>query len=214
MEVSSSDSIFVCSLCGARSRSLSLWMSHLCQVHSNEDDLSLKCPFHDCPAVYSYVNSLCSHIYRKHQERGTGQASGASSSFIPLISSNESAPLQSSVDNVGAMEESIMEELSLHKIVDSSLERKRKSCLFLMQLKEERMLTQVAIDDVVGGCKDLVSHALHSVRSQVSRVPPQNATEIYDILEEVSNPFEGLETAYLQDKFILKEMECIVRITA
>ena len=65
----SSASVIICSYCSARSTSLSLWMSHLRQVHSNEHNLSLTCPLPNCTASYSNVNSLCSHIYRKHQDR-------------------------------------------------------------------------------------------------------------------------------------------------
>lgn len=272
MESSLHSQVFVCSVCGTRSRCLSLWLSHLRQVHSNETNLNLKCPFYACEAVYSYVNSLYSHVYRKHPEHKSIKASSASiasntlnestmhvslmnssamecnmsdmesnveSTMEAITESNMESTMEASTEsntesnmeftkegstesNTGSntestMEastesnkesnvESTMEDLSVEEpIVDISLERKRKSSLFLMQLKEERMLTQVAIDDVVGGCKDVVSHALHLIRSKVKLAP-----EIDDALEEVSNPFEGLETAYLQDKFITQEMGCIV----
>ena len=77
-----------------------------------------------------------------------------------------------------------------------------------MQLKEEKMLTQTAINDVVKGCQDVVSRALNFVRAKVCELPQSASREgIIDAIGKVSDPFAGLYTSYLQDKFI---SECIV----
>ena len=62
-----------------------------------------------------------------------------------------------------------------------------------MQLKEEKMLTQVAVDDVVKGCKDGISNAIDTVKVRANQKLPLFTA---DILEGISNPFEGLETAW------------------
>jgi hypothetical protein len=57
----------VCSLCGTRSPSTSSLLSHLRLVHVSDSNISLPCPVGECNATYSKVNSLCSHVYRKHK---------------------------------------------------------------------------------------------------------------------------------------------------
>ena len=227
--------VFVCSLCSARSPSLSLWMSHLRQVHSNEASLNINCPLHDCSAVYGNVHSLFSHIYRKHPHRDSTHGSSNSGTTIALgstvtkpqnlkpVEENESVAelsiADSSTDHDIIMGgEDYTEQSSVHENIDYCFERKKKSCLLLMQLKEERMLAQTAINDVVKGCQDVVSYALSSVKSKVNDLPSHSSTDeieavktkIVDAIDGVVDPFAGLETSYLQDKFIMKELGCIV----
>ena len=46
-------------------------------------------------------------------------------------------------------------------------EQKKKSAMFLLQLKEKRCLSQVAIDDIVLASKDLFQHRVGRVRAAV-----------------------------------------------
>ena len=81
-----------------------------------------------------------------------------------------------------------------------------------MQLKEERMLSQTAINDVVKGCQDLISNALGSVKNKLNELTltPNTKSNILDVINDISDPFAELKTSYLQDKFISEEMGCIV----
>lgn len=220
-------SVYVCSLCSARSTSLSLWMSHLRQVHSNESSTSIiSCPVHDCSAEYGNVHSLISHIYRKHPQRGSTLSSPSSGTTLAVGSSVIEPQNQAVVENSTAefsLEDFSSEQANTEGEGCSSvyedfdfccLERKKKSCLLLMQLKEERMLTQAAINDVVQGCQNVVSYALSSVRSKVNHLSSQFHTEeieeVKAAITDVFDPFAGLETSYLQETFIRKEMGCIV----
>ena len=95
-------------------------------------------------------------------------------------------------------------------------EQMKKSCLFLMQLKEERLLTQAAVNDVVSGCQEVFQHTLGHLRAGVSQKLSQSGidfngiTGLGDVFADMSDPFVGLESVYLQDKFISKELGCIV----
>lgn len=211
--MSTARSVYVCSLCGTRSPSISLWMSHLRQVHS-ESDLkdSLPCLVGECGAIYSKVNSLCSHVYRKHKD------STLSSGSI-CIPCGDNSTVQESISSDILSDLSLPNSLThdinqlLHRDVH---EQKKKSALYLLQLKEERMLTQAAINDVVTGCREVFEHTVCRLRAGVSLKLSQSgidSTDITSIFDEMSDPFVGLETAYLQDKFISQELECIVSKT-
>lgn len=73
------------------------------------------------------------------------------------------------------------------------------------------MLTQAAINDVVTGCREVFEHTVCRLRAGVGLKLSQSGIDSTDI--EMSDPFVGLETAYLQDKFISQELECIVSKT-
>lgn len=206
-------SFFVCQLCSARSTSLSLWMSHLRLVHQCESNISLPCPVDECSAVYSKVNSLCSHIYRKHKD------AAALSSCLGSSNMSAASPHE---------ESNFIFDLSLPETVNHDVDQllcrdadvqKKKSSLFLMQLKEERMLSQVAINDVVTGCKEVFQHTICHLRAGMSQKLSEAGIDSTDIggfdrvFNEMTDPFLGLETAYLQDKFISQELGCIVSLT-
>jgi hypothetical protein len=172
------------------------------------------------------VHSLSSHIYRKHPHRGSTLGSTSSGTTLAVGSSLAEPQNQAVADDSVAEslehcsgEQGTMEGGDGSSIIcediDFCFERKKKSCLLLMQLKEERMLTQTAINDVVKGCQDVVSYALSSVRSKVNDLSAHSHSDeieaVKTAITEVFDPFAGLETSYLQDKFILKEMGCLVR---
>ena len=72
----------VCVLCSSRSPSLSLWLSHLRQVHRTDTDISLQCPVRGCSTTYKKVNSFCSHMYRQHREEITNKQESESASTL------------------------------------------------------------------------------------------------------------------------------------
>jgi hypothetical protein len=94
-------------------------------------------------------------------------------------------------------------------------EQKKKSMLFLMQLKEERLVSQAAVNDVVAGCKEVFAHTLCRIKAGINEKLSQSeidsySNEVCSIIDDMSDPFTGLESVYLQDKFITEELGCIV----
>ena len=185
-------------------------MSHLCQVHRSEKSkVKFSCPVSRCSAVYSKVNSLCSHVYRIHRDdlRST-------SSVIPAAREQEPSLLDGSSDF--SLPSSVSHDVDqlLHRDVH---EQKKRSSLFLLHLREERLLTQVAINDVLAGCRELFNHTVCRLQAGVSQKLALSGIDMNDIsgldqvFSDVSDPFAGLETAYLQSKFVSQELGCIVR---
>ena len=212
--------VYVCSLCNARSPSISLWMSHVRLVHQSDSDFSLSCPIQGCDAVYSKVNSVCSHIYRRHKLDSTASSSEAIDSTHrndhiddPTVQESTSSGILMDISVPPSLTHDINQ--LLHR---DEYEQKKKSCLFLLQMKEERLLTQVAINDVVVGCKEVFEHTVGRLRAGVNQklaqsgIDPSDIDGLESIFHERSNPFAGLETAYLQEKFMSQELGCIVSL--
>ena len=76
--------------------------------------------------------------------------------------------------------------------------------------------TQVAIGDINEGCKSLLSqtidHAQAGVKAKIaeSGVDPNDVLGLDTALEDVLNPFQGLETCHLQEKYFQEELGLIV----
>ena len=165
--------------------------------------------------MYCKVNSICSHIYCKH--RDIAGSSSESNDTLP----NEDPGEQEAAPSGILMDLSLPPSLShdVDKLLRRDAnEQKKKSCLFLLQLKEERLLTQAALNDVVVGCKEVFEHTVGRLKAGVSQtlaqfgVDPSDVDGLESVFDEASDPFVGLETAYLQDKFISKELGSIVSL--
>ena len=199
----------ICVLCGARASSLTLWMSHLRQVHESED-VAIFCPVPECNAIYSKVNSLCSHVYRKHRNYmySTNTSEGIADVQGPADVQN---PAFNDVLDL-SIPSSIAHDVN-HLLHRDVFEQKKNSALFLLQLKEERMITQAAVNDVVSGCRKIYQYTLGHLKAGVEYKLAQAGIDsdiFMDVFHEINDPFKGLETAYLQDKFTCKDLHCIV----
>ena len=205
----------ICSHCGARSPSVSLWMSHLRQVHQLLDHFTVSCPVNGCGAMYSNVNSMCSHIYRKHRNLLCSHEAGRTTTTANIVQESSLYTNLTEYSFDPSITESINHDISQLLHTDE-FEQKKKSILFLMHLKEERLMTQAAVNDVVSGMKEVCEHSMGRLKAGVSRtlskagIDMEKVDGLSDIFKDVSHPFKGLESAYLQDKFITQELECIV----
>ena len=212
-------SVYVCPLCSSRSPTLSLWLSHLRQVHRTDTGISLPCPVRGCPTTYKKVNSLCSHMYRQHRDEISNKQGLESTSTVvdEQVSASEIADFSSTSAFASSISDELQHDVNQLLGIDL-LEQQRKSSLFLLQLKEERLISQAAVNDVVKGCKAVFEHTLGRVKAGVkcklsqSGVDPSEVQDLEDVFSAVTDPFHGLETAYLQDKFISENVGCIVSI--
>ena len=84
---------------------------------------------------------------------------------------------------------------------------RRSSALFLLKLKEKRRITQVAIDDIVEGCQGLFSQTLDRVQASVKAKLAELGIDLSqmngfdDAFQHVIDPFEGIETCHLQERY-------------
>ena len=91
---------------------------------------------------------------------------------------------------------------------------KKSGALFLLKLKEQRRLTQVAVNDIVDGYKTLFSSTVASLNA---RVRAKLATEgvvpdlCDDVFQDVIFPFDRIETEYFQEKYFKEALRIIVR---
>ena len=86
-------------------------------------------------------------------------------------------------------------------------QQQRSVALFILKMKEKRRTSQVAIDDIVDGCRNVctqvVSRVSASVRATLATagIDPDEIAGLSNVFEDFTDPFNGLETCYKQEKY-------------
>ena len=95
-------------------------------------------------------------------------------------------------------------------------DQQRTAALFLLKMKEERRLTQVAVDDIISGVTSMldqsVCHVKAGVRAKLSEigVDVTNLPGLEEVFSELQQPFSGLETAFKQEKYYKESLSLLV----
>lgn len=109
-----------------------------------------------------------------------------------------------------------MAEADLTRLLQADLpQQKQAAALFIMRLREISRLSQSAIDDVISGSRSLFNSTLIHLHAGIrQRLAEAGCAEvdIADIFDEFQNPYTTLDTAYLQEKYINKEFNVLVRV--
>jgi hypothetical protein len=155
-------------------------------------------------------------MYRQHREEITNKQGSESAS---THAHEQTFLSDTGFSTTSATAGPISDELQhdIHQLLGiDSFEQQKKSSLFLLQLKEERLVSQATINDVVKGCKAVFEHTLGRAKAGVkyklsqSGIDPSDVHELEEVFSAVTDPFYGLETAHLQDKFIAENLGYIV----
>ena len=95
-------------------------------------------------------------------------------------------------------------------------QQQRSSALFLLKLKEERRLTQVAIDDIVTGIESVLEKCTIRTKAGVraklasSGIDPN---DLDDVFSDMVKPFAGLETEFKQESYFKDFLGLLVSCT-
>ena len=223
---SSSSTSFDCSLCNFSSPNRSLWLSHLRGVHSQDENFSIVCGINECSASYVKCSSFVSHVYRQHREALTNSTNNihnsAESSQTDACEYNtsESGILLDETDN----EPTSVADMNLRHTIDQLLEtdevvQKEKVALYILNLKDVRGLSESAVEHVVKETQAIFHHTIGRIQAKVSQHLSRNGVDLStlpnldNVYTEVTDPFQGLNTTHLQEKFYREHFGCIVSIT-
>ena len=91
----------------------------------------------------------------------------------------------------------------------------RSSALYILKLKEQRRVTQVAIDDIVEGTRGLFFQVLERTKAGVRAILAEAGVDsdsilLDDVYKSVLDPFSGIHTCYLQEKYFHEKLNLIV----
>ena len=100
--------------------------------------------------------------------------------------------------------------------IDMAASKMRRAPERGFKMKEHRRTSQVAIDDIVEGCRGLFAQAVSRVHAGVRAklatvgVDSDEIEGLNDVFENLADPFDGLETCYKQEKYFLDNLGLIV----
>lgn len=92
---------------------------------------------------------------------------------------------------------------------------RRQSALFLLQMKEKRFVSQAAIDDMIENTSSIFTSVLETVQAgvreqlSITGIDPTDV-DLDVVFNNLTDPFNGLESKYLQDKYYKECLGLIV----
>ena len=112
-------------------------------------------------------------------------------------------------------EEEVQDDLDFLLGTDMTIQ-KRSAALFLLKLKESKRLSQVAIDDIVQEWDGLFSHTVRQLQANVraklaaAGVDYRDVEGLPEIFDNVTSPFQELQTRYMQEKYYREFLGLVV----
>lgn len=97
--------------------------------------------------------------------------------------------------------------------------QQRSVAQFILKLKESKQVSQVVIDEIVGGCQSMFQYTVRRLRADVTAklatagVDVSNILGLDDLFEEVPQPFQDLETRHKQEKYFRENLVIVVRFS-
>ena len=165
-----------------------------------------------CREVFRAFSAFNSHIYRHHREAigidsATEQHLESSTSTVPPVSEYESESVAAVVCDPLAVGSAPVNVEVVRR------DMKEEAARFLLSLREGRHISQAAISDVISGCKNLCQRTITDIKEKVVDHVAEDGIELpglCDIFDADFNPFDGIDTNHLFEKFCTEHLGCLV----
>ena len=207
--------VFHCRLCGSCLPTLRLWISRSRLVHSSDPNFSMCCGIDGCQATYSKFSAFNTHLYRNHRDIICRSSSSNSADGNDPFECDSSG----SVDFSSVFTPEEPDTLETAPLELSHTDRLKISSKFLIKLKDSRGISQATINDVVEGVQTIFSHTVLQLKAGVKeklRFGGVNVGEVeglQELFSDFRNLFDGIQTPYLQQKFIATNFDYVVSLT-
>ena len=208
-----------CSLCGYLTPDLRSHIGHLRLVHKDDPSFSVACGIRGCSERFTKFSAFNTHIYRKH--RGDLGLKG-----VIAPNANDSQPegicSESITDHYGPEEESPRcddsgiltfddhQTIPTHNYTDNHAK-------MLLELSEGRKLSEVAIQDVITGCRSVCTQLQSQMKDVIYEKLSEHdvdSTIIDDVMEAMTSsyqdPFMKLSSSYLREKYYKEHFPYLV----
>lgn len=185
------------------------WLAHLRSSSHDQPFKDVTCCMEDCSETFNSFSGIKSHIYRHHQgmKRSNVNVEQGDDNRIDEVESDPE-----DMNSFTELDDDLEADVS-HLLGRDTLQQKRESALFLMRMKEVRRLSQTSLDDIVIGCRSLFDLTVKRMRAGVRQKLAQVGGDLHitdEMFDEMQDPFTGLESEYLQAKYITKEFHVVV----
>ncbi len=218
-------SVQQCPICEYLSPSLVLHVSHLRLVHSQDPSFRFSCNIGGCSQQFLAFSAFNSHVYREHRVALGLEKSGeiissmnpAPSNAVQISSETALADEYEQTDGSEHGPYTSADQPSFSGASDH-VEYLKENAEFIMRLSEGRQLSQVAITDVIKGCRSVCQQAVLQVREGVlstladAELDSSSIAGLDVALSSIADPFEGIDSAYLREKYYKKHFNYLVSV--
>ena len=92
---------------------------------------------------------------------------------------------------------------------------RKQSALYLLKMKEKRLLSKAAIDDIVENTSAIFDRTFEMAKAAFKEKLADTRVDIDvdEALSGLTDPFDGLKTQHFQEKYYLEELGLIVSYT-
>ena len=206
--------MYECSICQQHARkSLSGILRHIREVHPHFNG-KVTCGVNGCPSTPSTYEGLRQHIYRYHKELLCSASDHDTEEGIARDDSSTQLD-----DNLVNQEEDEENVLSPCFHSSEQLSATVIGAKFILKTRDGKKLTQVTTNGIMEDSKLLVQNTVQTIERRVMETLSFGGVAD-DIISKVQavfcdkrlrNPFHGLKTQYLQEKFIQENFNYVVR---
>ena len=207
-----------CSYCPYRCGSYRNYTRHIFESHSSIPNFEFTCGINSCVRKFRNYNSLKSHVARNHYGEDVDASPSGNVSQSESIESDVATSELDDFEDVFTSQQSAEEESQTCTVQSQSVttanELQKSSALYLLTLKEKYKLTQTAIDFVVGHTKLAIDNIIDDLHQNVTKeISGDDKSRISSVFHNTKNPFNGLETRYLQSKYFEENFAVVVSFT-
>lgn len=172
---------------------------HIGLIHSHEAGFRVTCGIGGCTRTYRKFHSYKKHIYVKHRD-------------VLRVRERERSPLVGDIDTMrspsplseGGSQESYANQ------------QQRSTALFILKAREIHKIPQSSLDYLLGDISTFMdlnrSMLLHKVAVALEKkgIFMENELQALNESPDITNPFEGLHTEYLQRQYFLQHFNLVV----
>ncbi len=198
----------VCWLCyRVAAPNLKAIIRHMATSHAYDPNFFICCGIEGCSRTYSNFYSFKKQVYRKHR--------CCLSMLGPFVASSslnttEEDTLESGEDPVEMLDEEQLEISDAEESNElSKFQYLKQMAIFLLKTKEVRKVSQVALEGLIADFTSMLQLTISQIKCEVSTVLKDNGVSLstFEGLESIfhnslrNQPFYGLESKFLQEKF-------------
>lgn len=217
-----------------------LLLRHIGQVHRNAPDFQVSCGIDACGSTFTNYHTFRRHLRKKHRHVCRDDDIGESSSSPDgPVQEHEPTDHFSFSGELYVCQENLAYSCIYHYADDplaiqpeeepsdpshshgpSSRARKRgDAAMWVLKLKERRMLTQTATDEILSDVTELCTDIVADTKEEVftvlrsAGVNPEEIPGLRNIFSESSQhaqPFSNIRTPYLQLSYCRKHLNFVV----
>ena len=199
-------------------------MSHLRLVHAKDPSFNIMCGVDACREVFKAFSAFNSHVYRHHRNAFETDSVATATEQRPVsplvieefLSETEQHTHAGERDNEHAGIGCNSPVVERPETESSQYLQAVTSAKFLLKLREERQVSQVAIADVKTGCKTFCKHSVDKLKRDIERtltnagINPETIPGLTDVLNYDPDPFVCVDTNYRFEKFCIENLGCLV----